>query len=646
LRAQEVPVLVAVLLVGLSLGALLESRDRERYENVQREDAAQVGIETLQQVTDRVSRMALGLSRLTATAEVLPELDAATFESIAQSIVYDVDLRGTRFDAGTSSILSIAYAPDEIVRFAYPVARNRNLIGLDYRNVPDQYEDVARTRAAFGPVLSHPFEALQGGTAIAIREALRDSRGNPTGLVSIAIDLEAFLSTLRQDVLEDHGYLLQFGVRNSPFAEDLGLRDQESVNLDIRTYGLDWTLDVVPVGGWAQLPLLTPARVGVPLATLFLLLSVHLRYLRHRQSRQVVERLEKGLDALSAAFVIYDKDDRLLHWNETYPALLGYGDMVKKGMTHEDILREGLARGHFRVPAGQEEAWVQENLERHRQSDYAVEFELSNGKWIRAMSRKTADGDRVGVRFDVTDLKRAQIASERSSAAKSEFIALVSHELRTPLTVILGFGKLLKNGFRAVDKADKTEPDAFAANAVDRIVVAGEGLLVLVNNMLDYIHLKTGTLGKNPREFVLNEAMSSAMSRVAASAAEKSISLEMEENADRIIADPVRVEQVLDQLLSNAVKFTEPGGTVSLRSAVEPESVKIAVEDNGPGIPDDKLDVIFDEFSQLQPTGTRREGGTGLGLAIARQLAKFQGGDVLVESVLGQGSVFTFVLPR
>lgn len=402
-----------------------------------------------------------------------------------------------------------------------------------------------------------------------------------------------------------------------------------------------WTSS--PWGGWAQLPLLTPARVGVPLATLFLLLAVHLRHLRRRQSRQVVERLEKGLDALSAAFVIYDKDDRLLHWNETYPALLGYGDMVKKGMTYEDILREGLARGHFRVPAGQEEAWVQENLERHHQSDYAIEFELSNGKWIRAMSRKTEDGDRVGVRFDVTDLKRAQLASERSNAAKSEFIALVSHELRTPLTVILGFGKLLRAKFRA---ADTKEPDAFVANAVDRIVVAGEGLLVLVNNMLDYIHLKTGKLGKNPREFVLGETMSSAMSRVAATAAEKSLSLELEESTDRIIADPVRVEQVLDQLLSNAVKFTEPGGTVSLRSAVEPESMKIIVEDNGPGIPNDKLDVIFEEFSQLQPSGTRREGGTGLGLAIARQLAKLQGGDVLVESVLGQGSVFTLVLPR
>lgn len=643
LRAQEGPLLLAVLLVGLVLSLLLESRDRTRLESIQRANASRVGVETLQQINDSVTRIALGLSRLTATAEVLPALDPATFESIAQSIVFDVDLRRTRFDAEGSWILSIAYARDEIVELVYPVAPNRSLIGQDYRGMPDRYADVERTLASFEPVLSKPFEARQGTTAIAIREAVRDTRGTPSGLVSITIDLEAFLSTFRQNVLEDHGYLLEFGIRNSPFSDDLGLREQDPVVLNIKTYGLDWTLALAPGEGWAQLPLLTPARLGMPFATLFLLLSAHLRFVRHRQSQKVVDRLEKGLDALSAALVIYDKDDRLLHWNDTYPALMGYGDMVKAGMSHEEILREGLARGYYRVPQGQEEAWVQDKLDRHRKSDDAVEFELSNGKWIRAMSRKTADGDRVGVRFDVTDLKLAQITAERSSAAKSEFIALVSHELRTPLTVILGYGKLIRN---FLSTTEKSEPDTFTANAVERIIAAGEGLLVLVNNMLDYIHLKAGTLSSSPREFVLGEVMASAMSRVAAMAAEKSVALELEESADRIIADPARVEQILDQLLSNAIKFTQPGGKVSLRSVIEPRTVKIIVEDNGPGMPEEKLDIIFDEFSQLQPTGTRREGGAGLGLALAKQIAKTQGGDILAESVLGKGSAFTVILPK
>lgn len=635
--------LLAVLLVGLTLGGLLDSRDRVRHENLQREYGSEVGIATLQDINERVTRMALGLSRLTATAEILPELDFATFETIAQSIVFDVDITEAGFGRRAASIFSISYAPDQIIAHTYPAALNRDLIGVDYRNVPDQYNDVARTLVSFGPVLSHPFGSLQGRTVIAIREALRDNRGMPTGLVSIAIDLEVFLSGFRENVLEIHGYQLEFGIEDSVFVEDIGLQEQDPETLNLRTYGLDWTLALAPVGGWADLPLLTSTRVGVPIATFFLLWAVHLRFVRHRRSRQVVERLEKGLDALSAAFVIYDKNDRLLHWNDTYPTLFGYGDMVKKGMTHEEILRMGLARGLFRVPKGKEEAWVQENLERHRMSDYAIEIELSDGKWIRAMSRKTEDGDRVGVRFDVTDLKRAQIASERSSAAKSEFIALVSHELRTPLTVILGFGKLLQHKFAAVVPSQQ---DPFVPDAVERIVHAGEGLLSLVNNMLDYINLKSGMLERKPCEFVLGDAMSRVMSRFEVAAAEKSISLELKECPTRITADPVRVEQVLEQLMSNAVKFTNHGGTVSLSSKIEPETVQISVADTGPGIPDNKLAMIFDEFSQLQPTGTRREGGTGLGLAIAQQLAYFQGGEVLVDSVLGQGSVFTLVLPR
>ena len=641
-RTKEGPVLLVVLLVCLILGGLLESRDRTRQEITQRAEASRVGIETLQAVNDWVTRMALGLSRLTTTAEVLQELDLPTFETIAKSIMFDVDLREAAFGGRASSIFSISHAPDQVVDKTYPRAPNQDLIGLDYRELPDQYKDIAKTLVSFGPVLSHPFDAVQGRTAIAIREAVRDSRGEPTGLVSIAVDLDAFLSNFRDNVLEEHGYLLEFGIGNSPFVEDLGLQDKDPVILDLRTYGLSWTLALAPIGEWTDLPLVTPTRIGLPVATFFLLWAVHLRFVRHQRSRQIVERLEKGLDALSAAFVIYDKDDRLLHWNDTYPALFGYGDMVKIGMTHEDILRMGLARGLFRVPKEEEEAWVQENLERHRLSDYAIEIELSNGKWIRAMSRKTEGGDRVGVRFDVTDLKHAQISSERSSAAKSEFIALVSHELRTPLTVILGFGKLLRHKLASA----KTPPDPFVPEAVGRIVEAGEGLLSLVNSMLDYINLKSGTLKKNSREFVLGDAMARAMSSVQAAAAEKSILLKLEESQGKITGDQLRLEQVLEQLLSNAVKFTDHGGTVSLRAEIGSDAVKISVADTGPGIPEDKLDTIFDEFSQLQPSGTRREGGTGLGLAIARRLARFQDGEIFVTTVLGEGSVFTLILPR
>lgn len=634
--------LLAVVFVGLIVGAALESRDRTRHEAMQRGEADRVGVETFQEINELVTRQALGLSRLTAAAEVLPELDEIAFQDIAQSIVLDVGLFSA--ELGTPSfIMSVSYAPEMVITNTYPIEKNRYLLGVDYNTLSDQIKDIEKTLTSFVPTVSHPFETIQGKTAIAIREVVLDDLGKPRGLASIAIDVDAFISHFKDRVLKSHGYLIEFGVDGPAFTADLGSQWRSPEKLKLRTHGLDWTLAIVPVGGWSDLPFFTASRLGISIATAFLLLAVHLRFVRHQQSRQIVERLEKGMDALAAGFVIYDSEDRLLHWNDTYSELFGYGDTLKRGITFEEILRSGLNRGLYRVPRDDQNGWVQDILERHHRSDDAAEIELANGRWIRALSRRTEDGDRVGVRFDITDIKHAQMLAERSSAAKSEFISLISHELRTPLTVILGFSKLLQ--LKSIETGT-TERDNFVGDSLNRVVTAGEGLLKLVNNMLDYTNLKSGTSRLCPSVFDVRDIMSRAADRVSGAAALKSVSIEVHADSAPITADPLRVAQILDHLLDNAVKFTKPGGVVTFRSEVELEKVKIKVTDTGPGIPEDKLDIIFDEFAQLEPTGTRREGGTGLGLAIAKCLATMHGGDILVESQLSHGSTFTLLLPR
>lgn len=361
------------------------------------------------------------------------------------------------------------------------------------------------------------------------------------------------------------------------------------------------------------------------------------------RSRQVVERLEKGIDALSAGFVIYDKDGRLLHWNETYSSLFGYKDMLKVGMTFEDVLREGFAKNLFRVPEHDRENWIKEALTRHRLTNEAIEVELNNGKWVRAISCLTNDGDRVGVRFDVSDIKKAQINAEAASVAKSEFINLISHELRTPLTVILGFGRLLKLRYM---NTGQNEHDTFAYDAINRVVLAGEGLLTLINNMLDYTKLRSGTLNQNKSTFELSEILSAAIDRITPLATERSVSIKTDLVSKLVNADPAQVRQILEHLVKNAVQFTPPGTTVNVYVEIAPEAVEITVSDKGPGIPPEKLDEVFNEFSQLQPTSTRQHGGTGLGLALSKRLAVLQGGDLLVRSTLGQGSSFTLRLPK
>ena len=125
----------------------------------------------------------------------------------------------------------------------------------------------------------------------------------------------------------------------------------------------------------------------------------------------------------------------------------------------------------------------------------------------------------------------------------------------------------------------------------------------------------------------------------------KGILLETEPCDTKVAADPVRVAQIMENLLSNAVKFTSSGGSVRVSALPGPHCVKVTVADTGDGIPDEKLDSIFEEFSQVHPSGTRRQGGTGLGLAITKRLVALQVGDISVQSTPVVGSTFTFSLP-
>jgi signal transduction histidine kinase len=641
-QLKETPILAAVLLFGLFLGVALDQRDRIRLETQQREQANFVGVQVLQAMGDNLTRNALMLSRLTASAQILSELDTATFEQIASGIALDANRRNSIGQRTYPFVISISHAPNFIIDKVYPTVSNRELIGIDYNNEPNLFGSIEAALASFGPVLSQPFEAFNGQTAIAIREAVRDSRSEPRGIVSIAIDVESFLEFFNERALQSYGYRVSYALNGSTLRDDSlpTLQDPELVSFD--TYGMTWTLSLAPEGGWSSLPLLTPTRMGIPIAFILLFLSAHLRFVREAQERRIVERLEKGIDALSAGFVIYDKNDRLLHWNQTYSELFGYRDLLKAGMSFESILRKGLEFGYFRVSKSEQEAWIKEQLERHRLSDHATEIELTNGRWIRAISRKTDDGDRVGIRFDVTDLKQAQLASERSSAAKSEFISMISHELRTPLTVILGFGRLLR---LRQPTTSQTEYDVFARDALNRLILAGEGLLTLVNNMLDFTNLQAGALHQRRSRFELNHILSAAINQVTPLAKERSVFIKADEVNALANADPARVQQILEHILRNAVQFTFPKTTVSVECCVGAHDVKITVSDMGPGIPEDKLDLIFEEYSQLQPTSTRRQGGTGLGLALSKRLATLQGGDLFVESTLGQGSSFTLLLP-
>jgi CheY-like chemotaxis protein len=212
----------------------------------------------------------------------------------------------------------------------------------------------------------------------------------------------------------------------------------------------------------------------------------------------------------------------------------------------------------------------------------------------------------------------------------------MSHEIRTPLTGIIGFTGLLD--------AIPTLPDAAKAH-IRRIVASGEALLAVVNDILDFSKLEAGQVELDVQPFDVRVFFEDALSMWATQAAAKKLDLRLridERTPAVLCADSARLGQIVGNLLSNAIKFTDQGEIGVGVSFNEPRGLRVAVTDTGSGIAADKLDRLFQRFSQIDGSVSRRHGGTGLGLSICKSLVELMGGEIRVDSTAGQGSTFEF----
>jgi signal transduction histidine kinase len=236
-----------------------------------------------------------------------------------------------------------------------------------------------------------------------------------------------------------------------------------------------------------------------------------------------------------------------------------------------------------------------------------------------------------------TALDELRVASD----AKTDFLANVSHELRTPLTAILGFAEVLATGLDGPLNEGQ-------ARDLTTIQSSSRHLLGLIDNLIDIAAIEAGRLELSIEPVPVVPLLHACADSLRPLAAARGIRLEMVadgglDDDDRVAADRGRLREIVLNLLSNAVKFTAPGGGVEVSVAFEPDAARIIVRDSGIGIAAENHDRIFEKFSRIADPSIP---GTGLGLAIARELARLQGGDVSVQSVVGQGSTFVVRLPR
>ena len=399
-----------------------------------------------------------------------------------------------------------------------------------------------------------------------------------------------------------------------------------------------------------------PIEPAVFVATIRSLLRVR----RLEEARlAATEEWKATFDAISDPVCVIDSNGTITRANRVAVDVLGAGRRDVGGASWAEAMRRaypGLDLAHFERAArdgtplvGESEAgdrWLRIALDPLRSG------ESYGGRAVCVVTdittRKSIERERAML-LDVAESARSQ--AELANEAKSEFLATMSHEIRTPINAILGYSQILDMGLAGSVSEDQRRQ-------IDRMRRSASHLLTLVNELLDLAKIESGVMRVDARQVVVDEMVEDALAIARPQAVARSIAIDVTESVPPRLAataDPGRVRQILVNLLANAVKFSEPGAHVSLRSELcEPGAagldptrryVAIEIRDSGIGIDPGRHAAIFEAFVQGETGHTRTWGGSGVGLAISRRLARLMGGDITVQSSAGEGSVFTIWLP-
>lgn len=362
---------------------------------------------------------------------------------------------------------------------------------------------------------------------------------------------------------------------------------------------------------------------------------------------QVAERrLWNSIQTVEDGFAVFDQDSKLVLANNAYIAAFDGLEEMCEGITYPDVLRlltdEGIIDLEGRGPAD----WREDMLDRWQSSTLEpMVVKLWNGMYIKAIDRRGSEGDTVCLALDITEtiryearLDRERLKAESANRAKSAFLANMTHELRTPMNGVVGMAELL------ADTGLNEEQTLYR----DTIHNSANALLSIINDVLDFSKIEAERLVLRPDPFDIAGSIQEISTLLLPSTAEKSLKFYLYLDPSlpgTYHGDSGRFRQILTNLIGNAIKFCPTGHVTVSAKSIDDELV-FDIADTGIGIEKNMCKHIFGEFNQVEDERNRQFEGTGLGLAITKKLIEQMGGSIAVESVVGEGSCFTFRLPN